>query len=638
MRSTSAVTILLFILLSYGSAQITENHSGAPSKRDMLERLHLTNPKPFERYVAPVSGSVNFLFSSSGLEMIGRSHNQNLRSFAEQNGIALSPAPQRKVNSAPRTISPHITSTLQPCNLTRGTTFNLESDMGMSEIGFPVPQNEQSVDFAPGLGNAGADLVVGGSNDYRGLFDSMATASGTVIPDAFGWGFSGTGYYVNRSGGCGADFEGGLPTIFDPVGGQDLFGLGDPVIAIDVTRGNVFAADLRMDRSVTAVGLFRTSLDRLRSETLCPSGTHLTDKTGADTTAKQCWPTSLLIGAADPTSPRGTLVDKPHIRVDERPSGTGAGDVYISWTHFGIGDSSSIMVAACSSNVISTADCSAPVQISGTDLNTQFSNIALLPTGAFTITYVQHNLIFDPANVPFLYEVTDIKHVNCIPRGAPARPICRAPSLVTSESQPVFSHLTNATYRVATYPTHDVRTDAKGRPEEILTWSRCKQNPFLPVGTGLFDEMLICPDGDVVYTTSVLGPDGTVKGWTPISPVNANYGDQIQPWLTVNRQTGNTHILYYSSENDPFHHRLQLMMSTLPSGSAAISAPAIILASPDEPDSDPILGASFIGDYLAIASRGDRTYAHSTMHKLGSYGGRRTLGQDNVLTKFSALP
>jgi hypothetical protein len=80
------------------------------------------------------------------------------------------------------------------------------------------------------------------------------------------------------------------------------------------------------------------------------------------------------------------------------------------------------------------------------------------------------------------------------------------------------------------------------------------------------------------------------------------------------------------------------MMSTLPSGSAAISAPAIILASPDEPDSDPILGASFIGHYLAIASRGDRTYTHSTMHKLGSYGGRRTLGQDNVLTKFSALP
>jgi hypothetical protein len=296
------------------------------------------------------------------------------------------------------------------------------------------------------------------------------------------------------------------------------------------------------------------------------------------------------------------------------------------------------MVAACTGNVTTTADCSTPVQISGIDLNTQFSNIALLPTGSFTITYVQHNLIFDPAHIPFLYEITDIKHVNCIPRGAPARPICRAPSLVISETQPVFSHITNATYRVATYPTHDIRIDSKGRSEEVLTWSRCKQNPFLPVGDGLFDEMLICPDADVVYTTSILGPDGTVKGWTPILPVNTNYGDQIQPWLVVNRQTGNTHILYYSSENDAFHHRLQLMMSTLPSGSTTISAPAVVLSSSDEPDSDPILGPSFIGDYLGIASRGDRTYTHSTMHKLGRYGGRRTLGQDNVLTRFSALP
>ena len=507
----------------------------------------------------------------------------------------------------------------------------------MPEIGIPVPQNEQSIDFVPGGGIAGADLVVGGANDYRGLFDGIATAFGTAVPNSFGWGFSGTGYYVNRRGGCGADFEGGLPRIFDPIAGQDLYGLGDPAIAIDAGRGNVFAADLRLDRAVTAVGLFRTTMDNLKNEAKCPSGTHLTDKDGADTTAQQCWPVALLVGAADPTSPRGTLVDKPHLRVDERPSGRGAGDVYISWTHFGIADSSSIMLAACKGSVITAADCSKPVQISGNDLNTQFSHIAILPSGAVTVTYAQHNLIFDPNQIPFLFETVDIRHVNCLPHGAPARPICKAPTLVTTETQPLFSHLTNTTARIATYPTHDVRADAHGRIEEVLAWARCKQDPFLPIGSGLFDEMTICADSDVVFTTSPLKKSGVPKGWSDVRPVNANPGDQFFPWVTVNRQTGNTLIAYYSSENDTFHHRLQLMMSTLAAGSEDIADPQVVLSTPDEPDADPVLGAFFIGDYVGIASRAGRTYTHSTAHKSGRYGNSKTLGEDNVVTTFSAL-
>ena len=68
-----------------------------------------------------------------------------------------------------------------------------------------LPQDETSVDFLPGAGLSGADLVAGGANDFRGFFGAL--------------GDSATGYYVHRNGAdanpCSPDFEGGLPAITD---------------------------------------------------------------------------------------------------------------------------------------------------------------------------------------------------------------------------------------------------------------------------------------------------------------------------------------------------------------------------------------------------------------------------------------
>src|SRR6202035_1770885 len=83
------------------------------------------------------------------------------------------------------------------------------------ELGFAVPQMNPSVDFIPGGGVNGADLVIGRAWDMRGRFnDYEVPVSVPPIPVPNAWGYGQSAYYVHRSGqGCSPDFEGALPSI-----------------------------------------------------------------------------------------------------------------------------------------------------------------------------------------------------------------------------------------------------------------------------------------------------------------------------------------------------------------------------------------------------------------------------------------
>jgi hypothetical protein len=630
--------LCLLVAAIAGRSQAQEKKTVEVAPRDATgsaSRGNPLNPAPFRGFLATPSGTIRFLLSPEGIKLARNSSHPNLRDLLQRWGIAVGPAPAAVTGSGLRRQPVAVAASAhRPCsNFRTGTSFNLEPETGMPEIGIPVPRNEESVDFIPGGGIHGADLVIGGANDYRGFLDAGATGGGTV-PNSFGWGFSGTGYYVNRSGGCGADFEGGLPHIFETEAQQEVFGLGDPVIAVDATRGNVYAADLRDGQAITALGLFRTTAALLNDPSSCPSGTHVADVKGRDTTAHRCWPKGIFVGAANPFQPFGTLVDKPHIRADQRRSGAGAGDVYVTFTRFGIRHfASEIYLSACAADFKTRRDCSKPLLLSGDDLHTQFSHIAVLPNGVVTITYTQENFIFDPNQRPAAFLAKDIKHVSCIPQGAPLAPKCSAATLVTTEMQTVPEFLTNASYRVSTYPTHDYRRLPEGGLEEVVVWSRCKQNGFQPIGIGAV-EQVACPDADVVFTTAHLNKDGVPGKWGPVRVVDAGAGDQVFPWLAVDHETGEAHVAYLSSRNDGFHHRLQLMVSTLPAGAEKMDPPRMVLSTPSEPGSDAVLGASFIGDYIGMASHGGRTYVHSMINRMSTYDHILIPSQDNVLARL----
>src|SRR4029077_4950051 len=168
-----------------------------------------------------------------------------------------------------------------------GTRFNLEPRRN------PVPQNETAVDFLPGSGLSGGDLVVGGANDFR----LLTTGSGT--PGAFRgvFGMSNqTGYYVHRDGAatnpCSPDFEGGFPSLTNPNNNATMVGGGDPAGVADTAHQVFFFADERVGLGElfdSAIAVFRSTAATLNSSSSCPDGTH------SEAAARLCWPTSILV-------------------------------------------------------------------------------------------------------------------------------------------------------------------------------------------------------------------------------------------------------------------------------------------------------------------------------------------------------
>jgi hypothetical protein len=594
------------------------------------------NPKPFQNNLASPSAPVAFLLSERGKALAGAHPNiQGIFRAWEIN------VPQRSgsalpINSALPAFSPVASTERSECDAPAGALFNLEPRSGSPQLGIRAPQNEESVDFIPHGGVRGADLVIEGANDYRGVLDSGLNFQGAAEPGT--WGLGVTGYYVHREGkDCGATFEGAFPHLTYPQSGETLFGQGDPAIAIDSARGLVYGADLRFGSTASGIGVFVSTSANLNNPAACPNGTHLLDANANDTVSATCWPKGILVNAQPAPS---TFIDKPHMRVDERSSGTGAGDVYLSWTNFDlVHGTSSIQITACRQNLSSVTDCSVPVAISGTDSQTQFSHISVRPDGVITVTYV--DVIGIPTSYPFITrQQFDIKYVSCRASGAPSAPTCSSPLLVTSEKQPLaFGGFMAANYfRVSTYPTHDYRIKDRSY-EEFLSWSRCKTDPYTIVGSAYPVLFLVCSDADVVMTWSQTDGTGAPLGWSAVAPLNDHEKDQVMPWVKTDHSSETVNVAYLSAEKDPFGHRLLVMQNQIPASGYSPSRPIELTTMPSEPFDDPVLFGAFIGDYIGMVAKGNddsgRTYVGSTSQFYkGAVNGVPAIDEDNVLIRL----
>jgi hypothetical protein len=635
-RSLVSTAILLAgSFLVRASGQNSRSPRNLIANDQIMSRVPAANPAPFQNHRAPLSGQPSFLLSPRGKKLAA--NHPNLRGWLRRMSVALPPTPARIAPSNLLRPSPEPTITMSHddnCNQATGTQFDLQPLGGMPEIGVSLPQNETPVDFIPNGGIDGSDLVIGGANDYRGMAEpEVSNFNGNVPPHS--WGFSTTGYYVHRAGnGCGASFEGGLPHVTFLPTGETLFGMGDPVYAVDSTRRLVYGADLRFGFTVSAASLFRTTVGNLNSPSVCPSGTHLTDANGNDTMSANCWPHGILVGA-DTNSQ--DFVDKPHMRADERSSGVGAGDVYLTYTLF-TSSSSVIELVVCPSSFASILDCSNPEMISDpNDTSTQFSHIALRPDGVITISYA--SFVFNPNVNPSLSQSVDIKLVTCGPNGAPAPPACSAPSLVAHEAQPIpdLERIAQQGFRISTYPTHDNRFNPKrGEYEEFVVWTRCANPPIFPIGTGVFYHWEQCPNSDVVMSYST-GSGASMK-WSQVIPVNENPNDQFFPWVRTDRDNNVVSIAYYSSENDSQGHLLQVMENDIDSDKYSAGPRKVLTKTQSNASADPILGDlnPFFGDYIGIAAKKGRVYVHFTGTNFPeNFGGANVGAQKNQMTRIT---
>jgi hypothetical protein len=136
----------------------------------------------------PPLGLIGYLASPRGRVLLRASNHPMLRALAQRLGepvadgaAVAAPAAVPEVPAAKSAVPPPDAVTAG-CGDAMGTRFNLEPRAAPAV----APQNGPAVDFLPGAGLNGGDLVVGSANDIRGLFGGL--------------GDSLTGYYVHRNG------------------------------------------------------------------------------------------------------------------------------------------------------------------------------------------------------------------------------------------------------------------------------------------------------------------------------------------------------------------------------------------------------------------------------------------------------
>lgn len=514
-----------------------------------------------------------------------------------------------------------------PCGAGAGARFNLEPRAD------PLPQSGTAIDFLPGAGLGGSDLVVGAASDMR----LLTTGSGTA-PDfrgVFGM-TSQTGFYVHRSDAdlnpCTADLEGGLPAVQHPVSGKRLVGVGYVAVAAYAPGQSFYLADTRVGEGEgfeSAIGVFRTTAATLTSPDPCPDGTLTEAK------SLECWPTHVLVSLDSALTRYNSY---PHLAVDERGAGgTGAGDVYVTGTETGSGPGpgthSSIFIVACRNDL---SACSPPVTVSGPDY-AGLSHVAVRPDGGVTITYTVQTGGLSPTPT-----TADIKYVACQPAGAPAAVTCGAPRLIASDTQAIPSStfdqqgpLFSNKFVLNTFPRHAHRQDANGI-ETYVVWERCKVSTAIPYPGLTFVGR--CVDADIVMGAS----NDNGQTWQ-FGALDAGAQDQFQPWLAVDRATNTIHVAYYTTSADPlFQHRAQVALRQILPGSSTPDPPGaaqMLTTVPFEPNGDPVLQGIFIGQFLGVAARrtasGSRVYVHYTHTSApGTYNGVSDPEQNNHLSRI----
>jgi len=473
-----------------------------------------------------------------------------------------------------------------------GNRFNLEPRANA------VVQTAQSVAFLPGAGENGADLVVGTGNDARGI---STNPNATIIAeDAF---------YVQRSdANCAADFEGGLPTISNATDQFSPF--GSPVVVADAARKQFFIVDARFGDFTddNGVGIVRSDAKTLLNATDCPSGTEVG--------TANCWP----LGAVTNITTLNAFLSNPHIAVDERTSGKGAGDVYTVVTQADPNNTlhTQVSLTACTNGL----NCGNSISISGSDLEGDFAWVQVRPDGSITISY--RNTSFPGINPE------EIKFVNCTPNGAPNPPTCSAPVTITTEHTPAFaSFIGNQGLTDLLYPKHVHRLEADGHTvTTFLVYDRCSV-PVLPGNTST------CPKTSVALTSS---SDGGAS-WAPVRMVTCSPGHQFFGSLAADTSTGTVNIAYYSTEKDPFHLLTQVFVAQVPPGMTTVGGVHQVTTDFADPAATSpaafLLQPSGFGNTIGIAAARNRAYVSFTYNTVnGTYNGVSAADVNNHLASF----
>jgi hypothetical protein len=470
---------------------------------------------------------------------------------------------------------------------------------------FGLPQNEESVTVCKTRTN----VVLEGTNDYRGLIDEFGNF---------------TGWHLSLDGGRSLKNEGLLPPVnlLSDASRQVPSG-GDPVDVAGTTNAAgtatgchfMYAASLAYDpadpfHEENGVAVYRSTPEILAS---CPTEY-------PNNANPACWPTRRLIAESEASH----FLDKEWFDVGR--SGAAGEVVWVTYSDFVIDDSAplgftsaEIYAVRCDRNLVT---CTAPIPISVDDLDVQFSDVTIADDGRVYVTWaeIQGELPGDP---PFPVQEFVIKM-----RVAEPGSIVFGPErIVHHERKPIpfggFMHAND--WRVATYPKNEVVPKGGGN-RTFVVWDRCQYRPL--------DS--ICEEAQILLKWS----DDNGVTWSDPKEISAG-GDNYFPAIGWNQDPRHPELVFAWFTNrfdEPFHNAQDVEYRTLDPHRLRGSAPRRITHGSNETEADPLLGGFFIGDYIEVTAVGDKAwigynanYRKETL--LGPFGveGVPVSQQDNYL-------
>ena len=458
-----------------------------------------------------------------------------------------------------------------------GDRFNLDTD------GFP--QNEESVAVC----TSDTDIVVEGTNDYRGLLN----VSGNF-----------TGWHFSNNGGSSVANEGFLPGV-ELSGGEVRPSGGDPVNFCQNVSGasTLYAASLNYDPVdpfglSNAIGGYKTTPATLAS---CPGGDDAS-----------CWPTAVAVAESAPNH----FLDKEWMAAGDTGDGV---HVWFTWSDF---DNTlpccyaDVMAARCLADLSS---CSAPIQIDDPvlDDDIQFSDVTVGVDGRTYFTYARIIGEIEGTAQSFVVK-SRIAEAGCQTLG------CLGPIQVVDSvalALPFGGFLQGNDFRIATVPKNIVKM-VGGNPRFFVVFDECRYR--------LFDTVCEHPKIKIRYS------DDDGASWSDITVVSKDAVNYF-PSIANDTSDGKIVVAYFTNRYDHFENAQDIELLTIDATTLAVLNRQRVTTdlTPNESEADPLLGGFFIGDYIEVAAVGGTAYVGYNMNirNISILGlGVAVPQQDNFLT------
>jgi hypothetical protein len=443
---------------------------------------------------------------------------------------------------------------------------------------FGLPQNEESVTAC----KTNPNIVLSGTNDYRGLID----AEGNF-----------TGWHFSNNGGRSLTNEGLLPPVrllSNPSREQPSG--GDPVDVAGTTNAAgtsrdcafLYAASLAYNpvdlEDANGIALYRSTPEILAT---CPTEY-------PNNANPACWPTRRLVVE----SGTNHFLDKEWFDV-----GVSAARevVWVTYSDFELGGplgftGAEIFAVRCDRNLLT---CTNPIPISEDDADVQFSDVTIAPDGRVYVSWAQivGELPSDPA-------FPDQTFVIKMRVAQPGSTVFGPERVVHVEDRAIpfggFMHAND--WRIATYPKNDVAI-LNGKPRVFVVWDACRFR-LLP---DICEEALI----KLKYS------DNFGSSWSDAIELSKG-GDNYFPSIVSNDDFRRPKLVFtwFTNRYDTiFHNAQDVELLTLnphrpfPRGNRDDNSGLVRLTSlSNESEADPILNGLFIGDYIEVFASGNRAW------------------------------